>query len=119
MFAQVLADWPTFITALLLSITAVVGILNLWYNVLAGPRIKLVKPPDLKPPDFNLHDVPADAPAIPMSVELGLRFVFINNGSTKGMVKLQLAFFSFSRAGKIGLLQPIYCSIRKRRKRAN
>ena len=87
MFAQVLTDWLTSITALVASIAAVAAVLNLWYNALSGPVIKLVGKPD-----FNLHDVPDNAAAIPMTVGLSPSFVFVNSGSTTGMIKLRLSF---------------------------
>lgn len=92
MFAQVLTDWLTSITALAASVAAVVAGLNLWYNALSGPDIKLVRKPDSSKSDFNLHDVPADDSAIPPTVELSPSFIFVNSGSTTGIIKLRLSF---------------------------
>ena len=93
-FAQVLTDWLTLVTALFASVAAAAALANLWYGALRGPVIDLVGKPD-----FCVDSVPKNAFTIPMTAEITPSFVFINSGSTTGMIKLRL-FFTPSPAFK-------------------
>jgi hypothetical protein len=85
--AQVLSDWLPYVTAIFASIAAFAAILNLWYGAIRGPVINLAGKPD-----FVLHDVPVNAFAIPMSVQISPSFVFVNSGSATAMIRLTLSF---------------------------
>jgi hypothetical protein len=75
------------VTAIFASIAAFAAVLNLWYGAIRGPVINLAGKPD-----FVLHDVPENALAIPMSVQISPSFVFVNSGSATAMIKLTLSF---------------------------
>lgn len=104
-FAQILADWLAPLTVIAASIAAVAAILNLWYGALRGPHVALVGAPD-----FTVHNVPKNATSIPTSAEIHPKFVFVNSGSTTGVITLDLSFIPSSIFERLGCCNR--CNIR-------